>query len=1073
MQDNSVSINDFIHTNKRKSFDILQRAIRNNVSFNMVEYIASQYKSLNYINNNSSPLLDALSKKRFDIADFLLKHNANINKLGFGTPVEALLRTCTPLDNEIFNYVMAHGINITNNGVMKLLTKSISNLNNDLLNNILNQCVNIENTFNTNLIPEKRIMDLIEIFKRNDLEELQNYVTLNIIELDDLNSEEFDILTIALEYRVSVNIIKFIISKCHYSTLNYEKDYYYIKKNKIKIPLFMAVAKNDFSTAELLLEKGANINMTVKYGINNEPTDIVNFLYSIKCLNNKNLKFILNHDFIVIYLEEDIIMDWIDNIHNTFLEIFLSYCSFNNNTDTINFINDYFYYDEAMKNNNYNALYILYNCIEKNYRGKYINLWKFYEYLNDKEKFLNYIKGNSIKFKYLNFYYNSQDYDEMEDAQYEYINETKYQTIKSLFQYFFKNKPLIYDNIRHCITFLQNNKNDEKIFENYLIENKIKLNELNTPYFDILLFALEIKASDEIIQMIIRDYQNCQIKFNYSVKEKKEMDEIKSSKFKNPFIAAVAVNKFKIANLFIDLLSKENLSIIENSNEIFNKISMVKYFYSKNMLNNENLIYILTNDKILNDYDGKNKNKYFENLNENYNLYIDRNLINKKNKKELNDYILDEFVKEYNRNLEVELPVDWIKKSENIFLEIYLYYEFLEKKCKLIIDDKCFYYAYNQKNYNGLLILLNYDHRNSNLILYKLFKQYDNIINLGVTNDNNDNDRISDHFIYYIKNNEINFANEKFYYNLMEKEAIKNDNNMILLDENKYYDIKMKINKFLLNKEKREKINELLLKKGLSKDEFEEYINENKIILDHINTPNFDVLILAIKYGVSNEIIKFIINQYVLHCGTFNYGIDMVYDRIKTSNTLYYLTPLLMAIGMNNFEIADLLIKYNAEINYDNSNRVSCYSHETFLYYEEDDEKKDTLLLSLNGINVNDTLLQILPFYVIQTYFLNTKNLKYLISKEYNKPLCLLKCCLFSNNIYNNLNNNENLDKKKKLIDMIFYQYFYDNDFILMILNFHYKNRKPLSKSQLKEKISKERSKLINKEVIHWIDDCK
>jgi len=57
-------------------------------------------------------------------------------------------------------------------------------------------------------------------------------------------------------------------------------------------PLYMAILKRDFSVANLLLKKDANINYEIQ-----EQYNIVNYLISNNRFNLQSLKFIFNYDF--------------------------------------------------------------------------------------------------------------------------------------------------------------------------------------------------------------------------------------------------------------------------------------------------------------------------------------------------------------------------------------------------------------------------------------------------------------------------------------------------------------------------------------------------------------------------------------------------------------------------------------------------------------------------------------------------------------------------------------------------------------------------------------------------------
>ncbi|ORX51531.1 hypothetical protein BCR36DRAFT_351434 [Piromyces finnis] len=67
----------------------------------------------------------------------------------------------------------------------------------------------------------------------------------------------FDILIYAIKNNAFLDIIKYIIEKTPYTELNYGVKEHH---KSFKIPLFEAIAKNNFKIADLLIEKGADLN---------------------------------------------------------------------------------------------------------------------------------------------------------------------------------------------------------------------------------------------------------------------------------------------------------------------------------------------------------------------------------------------------------------------------------------------------------------------------------------------------------------------------------------------------------------------------------------------------------------------------------------------------------------------------------------------------------------------------------------------------------------------------------------------------------------------------------------------
>jgi len=188
------------------------------------------------------------------------------------------------------------------------------------LNNIRNKDLKnkVKFYFELKEILDRKRKRILDIAKAGHLAELQQYIYDNKIELKSLNDEHFDILISAIENKVPVKIIKYIISQCHYHDFDYYITY-----------------MDDFLK--------------------------IHFIEEICTLNFENLKYILNHGFDVCDIHGEIIKDFIYNDYfdtfkvediryneysNSFLEIFLK-----------NIKKEH--YDFAIKNNNITALIIL------------------------------------------------------------------------------------------------------------------------------------------------------------------------------------------------------------------------------------------------------------------------------------------------------------------------------------------------------------------------------------------------------------------------------------------------------------------------------------------------------------------------------------------------------------------------------------------------------------------------------------------------------------------------------------------------------------------------------------------
>lgn len=195
-----------------------------------------------------------------------------------------------------------------------------------------------------------------------------------------------------------------------------------------------------------------------------------------------------------------------------------------------------------------------------------------------------------------------------------------------------------------------------------------------------------------------------------------------------------------------------------------------------------------------------------------------------------------------------------------------------------------------------------------------------------------------------------------------------------------------------------EDILELLEQNDITK--IENYSKEHNISLNELFKKDFDILIRSIEMNTSLEIINYIIIQSKYK--TLNYHI-IEDNKLKT--------PLFLSLEKNNFEIAKVLLKHKADINYLNSNIIdNLYSQ---------------------GL-------------------LNIKNLKFILKSGFDVK------AITPNLIYNLIDNVQN-----EFLEIIFEHYKFDNCFILDFLNL-YKNKTLKEETDIdyEEIVSKEKNKI-------------
>jgi len=247
---NNIDAEDFA---KNNSFDILTYAIRENVTIEIIDFICSLYKNINYeLPNGIIPLYMALHKSRFMVADILLKNHANINYVNSNHDnLLFFLYKSDNLNPRNMKYLIRRGIDIyfTDETEMNILYYLNDKRNKPILNIIMNEYI-----YNNDLI-----LDLITLGKKG-VSISKKLLTNKICE----RIEKFDLFSLtyykkAIYWR-NIDIIELFANYCNKA---YE---YYIPLNG-----------NDLLRESLLLQN----ECVVEYVLNNE-------LYNINELHDKS-----------------------------------------------------------------------------------------------------------------------------------------------------------------------------------------------------------------------------------------------------------------------------------------------------------------------------------------------------------------------------------------------------------------------------------------------------------------------------------------------------------------------------------------------------------------------------------------------------------------------------------------------------------------------------------------------------------------------------------------------------------------------------------------------------------------
>ncbi|ORX59928.1 ankyrin [Piromyces finnis] len=189
---------------------------------------------------------------------------------------------------------------------------------------------------------QSRKKEIIKLLNEcgDNIKIFNEHINNHDIELKEFKkNEDFDILIYSIEQGQTPEMVEYIIRNGEYNNVNYtiiaKKDSDFIYKKKFKVPLFEAIACENFKAADLLLSYGANINYLC-----NSNQNIGDYLNISKCINKRTMIY-LNKNSCLKYLNtEKMLFKWISNSNYIELKTLFE-CIVNNNSYILNFLNLY------------------------------------------------------------------------------------------------------------------------------------------------------------------------------------------------------------------------------------------------------------------------------------------------------------------------------------------------------------------------------------------------------------------------------------------------------------------------------------------------------------------------------------------------------------------------------------------------------------------------------------------------------------------------------------------------------------------------------------------------------------
>jgi len=310
IQDNLEELKSFTIYNDLKNsqissdaFDILNCAIENNTKLDIIKFILTQYKNLNYeVNDAEIPLYIAIEHLRFDIANLLLKHGANINLSTWnGDNILIHFLKNKKLNHNNLKYILEHGvdINFEDERNKRFLDYIIENQNIPFLKIVFKHFV-YSNSFILNMVLMSKKQEAInkEDFKSVISQEKKQVIITKSMYIQTIKLNNLELLNQLIENDWDDHIID-IINRYQLLLVAAEISHwdiviYLIEKLKIKVnernglrktPLMFASEQGNRNIVEYLVSNGALVNdkdtnglTPLIYACKNGRIEVVGFL---------------------------------------------------------------------------------------------------------------------------------------------------------------------------------------------------------------------------------------------------------------------------------------------------------------------------------------------------------------------------------------------------------------------------------------------------------------------------------------------------------------------------------------------------------------------------------------------------------------------------------------------------------------------------------------------------------------------------------------------------------------------------------------------------------------------------